>query len=172
MTIRTADVNMPGGAKPFEVGKRAQISSIAQLPEIHRALLEKPVTAALATVNASGLPQLTPIWVGHDGTHVLINTKKGRLKERNLRARGDVSLLCVDPQNAYHWITLQGRVEEIVEETDPVRGHEATKHIDDTSQRYLGVRPYPLRDPAGEVRVLFKVRPTSIMTFGPAPGSS
>ena len=172
MTIRTADVNMPGGAKPFEVGKRAQISSIAELPEIHRALLEKPVTAALATVNANGLPQLTPIWIGHDGTHLLINTKKGRLKERNLRARQQASVLCVDPQNPYHWITIQGEVDEIVEETDPVKGREATQHIDDTAQRYLGVRPYPLRDPAGEVRVLFKVRPTYVMTFGPAPGSS
>jgi PPOX class probable F420-dependent enzyme len=172
MTIRTADVIMPGSANAFEVGKRGQLSSIAQLPELHRSLLEKPVTAALATINAKGLPHLTPVWVGHNGTHILLNTKKGRLKERNLRARGQVSLLCVDPQNPYHWITLQGQVEEIVEETDPSKGHEATKHIDDMAERYLGVRPYPLRDPQGEVRVLFKVRPTYVMTFGPAPGTS
>jgi PPOX class probable F420-dependent enzyme len=126
MTIRTADVIMPGSANAFEVGKRGQLSSIAQLPELHRSLLEKPVTAALATINAKGLPHLTPVWVGHNGTHILLNTKKGRLKERNLRARGQVSLLCVNPQNPYHWITLQGQVEEIVEETDPSKGHEAT----------------------------------------------
>ena len=65
MTIRTADVNMPGSPKPFETGKRAQITSIDQLPEIHRSLLEKPVTAALATISANGLPQLTPIWFEH-----------------------------------------------------------------------------------------------------------
>jgi len=29
----------------------------------------------------------------------------------------------------------------------------------------------PLRDPKGEVRVLFKVRPTYVMTFGPPPTS-
>ena len=34
-----------------------------------------------------GLPQLTPIWVGHDGQHILINTKKGLLKERNPLSR-------------------------------------------------------------------------------------
>jgi PPOX class probable F420-dependent enzyme len=172
MTIRTADVIMPGSANAFEVGKRGQISSIAELPDVHRSLLEKPVTGALATINASGLPHLTPVWVSHDGTHILVNTKKGRLKERNLRARKQASLLCVNPQNPYHWITLQARVEEIIEETDPRKGQEAARHIDDMAERYLGVRPYPLRDPAGEVRVLFKLRPTYVMTFGPAPGSA
>jgi PPOX class probable F420-dependent enzyme len=172
MTIRTADVIMPGSDNAFEVGKRGQVSSITQLPDVHRSLLEKTVTAALATINAGGLPQLTPVWASHDGTHVLVNTKKGRLKDRNLRARRQASLLFVNPQNPYHWVSLHAEVAEIVEETDPGRGQEATRHIDDMAERYLGVRPYPLRDPRGEVRVLFKLRPTYVMTFGPAPGSS
>ncbi len=172
MPIQTADVIMPGSANAFTVGTRGELSSIAQLPEQHRALLEKPVTAALATINANGSAQLTPVWVSHDGTHVLINTKKGRLKDRNLRARRQASLLCVNPKNPYHWISLQGRVEETIEETDPVKGRQATAHIDDMAERYLGARPYPLRDPQGEVRVLFKLRPAYVMTFGPAPGTS
>jgi hypothetical protein len=53
MTIRTADVIMPGSANAFEVGKRGQSSSIVQLPELHRSLLEKPVTAAVATPRSS-----------------------------------------------------------------------------------------------------------------------
>jgi len=94
MTIRTADVIMPGSPNAFEVGERGQLSSIAQLPELHRSLLEKPVTAALAPINANGLPHLTPVWVGHNGTQILLNTKKGRLKERNLRARAPSSGRC------------------------------------------------------------------------------
>jgi PPOX class probable F420-dependent enzyme len=172
VAIRTADVIMPGNTNAFEVGRREQIASISQLPDVHRALLEMPVTAALATVGPHGRPHLTPVWVSHNGTHILLNTKKGRQKERNMRARREVSLLCVDPKNPYHWIRLQGEVEEIVEETDPLKGQEATRHIDDMSERYLGARPYPLRDPGGELRVLFKIRPTYVMTFGPAPGTS
>ena len=43
----------------------------------------------------SGRPQLTPIWVVHDGTHVLVNTKKGRVKDANLRARPQVNIMAV-----------------------------------------------------------------------------
>lgn len=171
MQIQVADVIMPGNENAFTTGQRWHISGLAELPELHRSLLEKPVTAALATIKPSGLPHLTPVWVSHDGKHVLLNTKKGRLKERNMRGRPKVSLLRVNPQNPYHWITINGTVEEVIEETDSAKGGQATTHIDDMAERYLGKRPYPLRDPRGEVRVLFKVRPDYIMTFGPPPGS-
>ena len=88
-----------------------------------------------------------------------------------MRRRPDVSILCVNPQNPYHWVTLSGRVVEIIEETEPRKGREATETIDELSRRYINTTPYPLRDPKGEVRVLFKVRPTYVMTFGPPPAS-
>ena len=171
MPIQTADVIMPGNENAFEVGKRGEISSIAALDPSYRWMLEKNVTATLATIKPNGLPQLTPIWVAHDGTNILVNTKKGRLKERNMRQRPDVSILCVNPQNPYHWVTLSGRVVEIIEETEPRKGREATETVDELSRRYINTTPYPLRDPKGEVRVLFKVRPTYVMTFGPPPAS-
>lgn len=171
MAIRTADVIMPGNENAFEVGTRKEIATIAELDESYRFMLEGSVTATLATINRHGLPHLTPIWVGHDGTHLLVNTKKGRLKDRNMRERPDVSLLCVNPQNPYHWMSIHGKVVEVIDETDPARGRQATETIDEMAGRYLNTRPYPLRDPKGEVRVLFKVRPTYIMTFGPPPAS-
>jgi PPOX class probable F420-dependent enzyme len=123
----------------------------------------------LATTKPNGLPQLTPIWVAHDGTHILVNTKKGRVKDRNMRTRPDVAILLVSPENPYHWVSINGRVAEIIDETDPARGHEATRTIDEMAKRYINTTPYPLRDPKGEVRVLFKVLPTYVMTFGPPP---
>jgi len=54
----------------------------------------------------------------------------------------------------------------MIEETDGQRGHEATDNVNALSRRYLDKDPYPLRDPGGEVRVLFKVLPEYIMTFG------
>jgi len=171
MTIQVADVIMPGKDHAFEVGSRQEVGAIGALDPSYRWMLEQSVTATLATVNANGLPQLTPIWIMHDGTHLLINTKKGRLKERNMRARPNVSVLCTNPQNPYHWISIHGTVEEIIEETDPQRGRQATTTIDELAKRYLNTTPYPLRDPKGEVRVLFRVRPTYVMTFGPPPTS-
>jgi len=171
MAIRTADVIMPGNENAFETGSRGQISSIADLDESYRSLLEKSVTATLATIKRNGLPQLTPIWIAHDGTHILVNTKKGRLKDRNMRERADVAILCVNPENPYHWMAINGKVVETIEETDPVKGRQATDNVNEMDKRYINTPPYPLRDPKGEVRVLFKVRPTYVMTFGPPPTS-
>ena len=169
MAIRTADVIMPGNANAFETGKRGQISSIADLDPSYRWMLEKNVTATLATIKPDGLPQLTPVWLAHDGRHILLNTKKGRVKDRNMRARPDVAILCVNPENPYHWVAINGRVVETIEETDPTRGKQATENIDELARRYINTTPYPLRDPKGEVRVLVKVQPTYVMTFGPPP---
>ncbi len=67
-------------------------------------------------------------------------------------------------------MTINGTVDEIIDEDDPETGHLATESIDALAEKYMGERPYPLRNPKGEVRVLFKLRPTKILTFGPTGG--
>ncbi|MFQ5458010.1 MAG: pyridoxamine 5'-phosphate oxidase family protein, partial [Myxococcota bacterium] len=44
------------------------------IPESHVDLLTKKSFAHLATVNADGSPQSTPVWIDFDGTHVLVNS--------------------------------------------------------------------------------------------------
>ena len=170
MAIRTAAVIMPGNENAFDTGARGALTKLADLEDKYRTLLEGPVTCTLATMMSNGRPQLTPIWVAHDGTHVLVNTKKGRVKDTNMRDRPQVSIMAVNPENPYHWITINGRVVDMIEETDSQRGHEATDNVNTLSKRYLDEDPYPLRDPKGEVRVLFKVLPEYIMTFGAPQG--
>src|SRR3977135_1489498 len=127
MAIQTADVIMPGNDNAFETGRRGQISSIAELDESDRWLLEKNVTATLGTVKRNGMPQLSPIWVAHDGVNILVNTKKGRVKDRNMRARSDVAILCVNPSNPYHWMAINGKVVETIETpTPPTARHTTT----------------------------------------------
>jgi hypothetical protein len=94
-----------------------------------------------------------------------------RVKDRNLRERADVAILCVNPTNPYHWMAINGKVVEMIEETDPAKGREAADNVNELARRYINTTPYPLRDPRGEVRVLFKVRPTYVMTCGPPPTS-
>ena len=55
---------------------------------------------------------------------------------------------------------------EIIDEDDKNKGHLATQSIDSLAKRYVNQTPYPFRDPKGEVRVLYKVEPTRILTFG------
>lgn len=167
MSVQIADVITPGNDEAFTVGSKKNDAKITDLAPEHMALLDGAVTAAMATINANGTSQLTPVWVNHDGTNINLNSVRGRLKDRNLRARPNVSIMLVNNDNAYHWITIEGTVIEIIDEDDAANGQQATDNIDDLAELYLGQRPYPLRDPNGEVRVLYKVAPTRILTFGP-----
>jgi PPOX class probable F420-dependent enzyme len=130
-----------------------------QIPASHSVLFQRPVVASLATVLPSGQPQVQPVWVGYDGSHVLVNTEKGRVKYRNMHQRPQVTLLLVNPDDAYHWLEIRGTVESQTE-----RG--AVEHLDQLAKRYLGLDKYPWHKP-GDVRVLFRIAPRHIVAFGP-----
>lgn len=130
----------------------------ATIPESFKDLLSKVAFAHLATVMADGSPQVTPVWFNFDGTHVWVNSAKGRLKDKNMRRNKQVALSIQDPDNAYRYLAIQGEVEEITE-------HGADAHIDALAKHYLGKDSYPFRAP-GEIRVIYKVRPTKVSTMG------
>jgi PPOX class probable F420-dependent enzyme len=165
MGATIGDVITPGNEKCFTVRQRKP-GSIKDLAPEYKQLLNDPVTAALCTVNAQGETQVTPVWVGNDGTFIELNSVRGRLKDRNLRNNGRVALLLVNPKNPYHWISINGKVVDTIDEDDKARGQLATQSIDSLAKRYVNQTPYPFRDPRGEIRVLYKVEPTEILTFG------
>lgn len=83
---------------------------IAELSaNVHRFLAE-PNFAVLATINPDGTPQQTVLWYEIQGEMVLMNTKAGRLKDRNLR-RDRRASLCVTARGK--GVTLRGHVELI-----------------------------------------------------------
>lgn len=59
--------------------------------------MKKQAFASLALTLADGSPQVTPIWFGWDGTHIILNTARGRVKDRVMKRGGQVALLIVDP---------------------------------------------------------------------------
>ena len=128
------------------------------IPEKHRDLFNKKAFASLATVMPNGHPQVTPVWVDYDGTHVLVNTAKGRVKDRNMKRDPRVSLAIIDPDNPYHYLEVRGRVIDITEQG-------ADEHIDKMARKYLGQDKYPFRQP-GEVRVLYKITPEKFSSMG------
>ncbi|HET9660864.1 MAG TPA: PPOX class F420-dependent oxidoreductase [Thermomicrobiales bacterium] len=84
----------------------------------------------LATVNADGSPQQTVMWyLPLDGDTILMNTKKGRMKDKNLGRDGRVSL-CVEDGQRY--VAVRGTVSV---DDDPVRGQETMKAV---TTRYEG----------------------------------
>ena len=50
-----------------------------------RAFLEEPRFASLATINPDGSIQQTVMWYAVRGARILMNTARGRKKERSLR---------------------------------------------------------------------------------------
>jgi PPOX class probable F420-dependent enzyme len=162
-------VTPPGQSGAFTIGRREQRRSLEDLPERHLKLLDEPITAGMSCVNGNGTIHTSPVWVSRDEAEILLNSVRGRQKDRNLRLRRHVSLLFMDPADPYHWMAIQGEVVKIVDEDDPIHGHEATKSINAMSQSYLGKSTYPLRDPdGGEVRSLYRVRPNRVQVFGHA----
>ncbi|MCI0490737.1 MAG: PPOX class F420-dependent oxidoreductase [Blastocatellia bacterium] len=128
------------------------------IPENYLDLFEKKAFANLATVMPDGTPQVTPVWCDYDGTHVLVNSARGRRKDKNMESNPAVALSILDPDNPYRYLEVRGRVAEITEEG-------ADEHIDKMAQKYLGQDKYPYRQP-GEVRVLYKIKPERTSQMG------
>ena len=131
---------------------------MATIPENFRDIFAKKAFAHLATVGRDGAPQVTPVWVDYDGTHVRINTARGRVKDKNLQRNPKVALSAQDPDNPYRYVQVRGRVVEMTEK-------DADAHIDALSKKYTERDKYANRRP-GEVRVIVKIMPEKVQSMG------
>jgi PPOX class probable F420-dependent enzyme len=103
------------------------------IPENYHDLLTRPLLCAFTTLNADGQPHTVPVWCDYEGEHVRVNSPAATKKARNLERNDKLSLLILDPQNAGHWIEIQGHVVEVCDEA-----HGARDHINKLSQKYTG----------------------------------
>lgn len=89
---------------------------------------------------------------------MIVNSAKGRRKDRNMRMDPRASLAISDPDNPYRCLEVRGTVVEITEEG-------ADDHIDSMAKKNMGVDKYPYRQP-GEVRVMYKIEPQTFSFMG------
>jgi PPOX class probable F420-dependent enzyme len=92
---------------------------MAELSDKARAFLQEKRFAVLGTINPDSTPQLSAMWYELDGDEILMNTKVGRVKERNLRRDPRISI-CIE--EGYHYLTLAGTAQLIDDQ--------ATAHAD------------------------------------------
>ena len=97
--------------------------------------------AHLATLTTDGGPQVTPVWIDFDGSHIWSQFREGRIKDQNMRRDKRVAISILDPDNAYRHVAIRGEVAEITE-------NGADAHIDAMAKKYLGKDRYPFRSPA------------------------
>jgi PPOX class probable F420-dependent enzyme len=128
------------------------------IPEKYQDLLNKKAFAQLATIMPDGTPQVSPVWFEYDGKNILINSAKGRVKDKNMRRDPRVGLDIQDPDNPYRHVSIRGRVVQITEDG-------ADAHIDKLTKKYINQERYPYRGP-GEVRVIYKIQPEAAHSMG------
>lgn len=128
------------------------------VPASHSDLFTRPSVAHLATLMPDGSPQVTPVWCDLDGEHVLVNSAKGRRKDKNIRRDDRVALSLCDPDNPYRYLEVRGRVVEIIEQG-------AREHIDALAKKYLGLDVYPHHKDT-DTRVIYKIAPERFTQMG------
>jgi PPOX class probable F420-dependent enzyme len=127
------------------------------IPESHLDVLEKKALASLATIMPDGGPHVTPVWVMYEAPYVIVNTARGRVKERNIRRDSRVAVSIYDPDDIYRYVGLQGRVVEMTE-------RDGREVIDALAKKYLGRDVYP--GPQDEIRVTCRILPERVWTMG------
>jgi PPOX class probable F420-dependent enzyme len=129
------------------------------IPVQYHDLLDRPIVAALGTSMADGSPHVTPVWFSFADELFYVNAAIGRIKDKNIKARPYVSLLIVDPNNAYRYLAVRGPVIDI---SDAQVGRE---HINFLSNRYFG-RPIYRSDDPNEIRARYTVQPAHVSAMG------
>ena len=120
-----------------------------------RRYLSQPHFATVATINPDGLPHQTVVWYELQGDVILMNTRRGRVKDQNLRRDPRLSI-CVE--SGYQAVTMTGRAELIDDQTvaqaDIVRlaerydGHEAAVR---SAERFRREQRVSIRVPIEQV---------------------
>lgn len=138
-------------------------AGMADIPERFHDLFETDVVGVLGTVMPAGTPHMTPVWVDRetrDGEErVLVNTARGRQKERNVTRNPLVGVCVTDPDDPYRYVSLRGEVTEVTEEG-------AVEHIDRLARRYFDVDRYPNHEDEDTPRVVIRIRPDRVVTSG------
>ena len=143
-----------GGKREVSHGRSAGV-----IPESYRDVFESEAFAHLATTMPDGSPHVTPVWVDHgDGESVLINTARGRRKERNVRRDPRVGVSVLDPADPYRYVSVRGEAELTEEGADD--------HIDRLARRYMDVDEYPGREDESGARVIIKIPADRVVTSG------
>lgn len=116
---------------------------------------ERRAFAYLALTLSDGTPQVTPLWFDWDGTHIIINTARGRVKDKVLKKHPTVAVCITPPDDPYRYVQIRGHVVAETEEG-------AYEMICSLNEKYHGKYEFPRRP--GQVRVTYKILPERVFS--------
>ena len=73
--------------------------------DVRRFLEDAQRFAVVATINENGTPQQTVVWYALRGDEIMMNTARGRVKDRNLRRDPRLSIAIED---GYRFVSIHG----------------------------------------------------------------
>ena len=120
-------------------------------------LAENPFVGVVTDLREDGSPHSTVVWVDVEDGKVSFNTARGRAKPTHLEHDPRASLIVVDPNDPYKWVSISGRAELTEEGAD--------EQIDKLAKKYLGKDTYPWRNPQ-EKRVKVLIEPEKVDASG------
>jgi len=130
---------------------------MSTLDDNARKFLEQPYVGTVTTLRQDGSPHSTIVWVDVDEDGLSFNTAAGRAKPRHLERDPRVSLLVVDPEDTYKWVSVSGTAELTTDGAD--------SQIDRLAKKYLGQDEYPWRKPE-EQRIKVRINPEHVDSYG------
>jgi PPOX class probable F420-dependent enzyme len=140
------------------------MGAVIELSEFAIGLATGPNPAYLATVNADGAPQVTPVWIDYAEGHLLIDAAVGTLKLRNVQRDPRVAVSIAEHGNLYTKVDIRGEVVGYIE------GERAIEQMDLLAQRYLGMDKNPW-SVEGQERVIMKIAPVRVAEGVYDPGT-
>ncbi|WP_328538066.1 PPOX class F420-dependent oxidoreductase [Streptomyces sp. NBC_00344] len=129
----------------------------AALSDKVKELLDGPVFVNIATIQPDGSPQVSPVWVKHDGDDVLISTTRGRRKERNLSRDPRVTVLLQPFEQPYAYAEIRG--------TATLTTEGGQELIDELSLKYTGKHYAEFNPDSGQdaERVVVRITPRKVV---------
>jgi PPOX class probable F420-dependent enzyme len=118
-----------------------------------RALVAQPVVAIIGTKRADGSVQMNPAWFEYRDGYLWLNSHTGRAWPQNVIRDRTVSVLVVDPKDAFRWVRIDGRLVEATTEG-------AEQHINRLAKRYTG-KSFRALEP-DEQRITLRIDPVRV----------
>jgi PPOX class probable F420-dependent enzyme len=161
---RPAPAAQPALAVPPAPSAAAQtVPPSGALPAVElgaevRELIDRPEFAVLSTVDPDGSAQLSVMWVGRDGDDLVMATRTGRRKVRNIERDPRVTVLIHDRRRPARYAEIRGVAR--------VTGEDAYALVNELARRYTGA-DHVIADPARDTgRVVLRITPSTVRYRG------
>jgi PPOX class probable F420-dependent enzyme len=129
----------------------------ARLSPSARAHFDAAEYVTFATIEASGQPQLSIVWVARDGDDLLVSTIEGRRKYRNLRRDPRATVLLCPKDAPWIYIEVRG--------TATITAEGGRDLIESLSRKYTDDERYTYDDGTDHVRVVVRLTPTHVVEY-------